>query len=327
MAERGAIFNADMVRAFQRGAKTQTRRPVTGDHGGPTAWVERDGLWHPCADVLCRGTLDAVGPGIKSPLGAPGDLLCVVTIKQIHGHENYGAGDDGRIYRIDLREPRPLRVSLSAGYERVTLGMGHKRLQKSELVHALICAAFYGCRPSPRHEARHLDGDRRNNRPENLDWGTPEQNWADRMAHNRGVRERHHNAKLTMEIARAMRNSGRTAGALAKEYGVSSKTVSNVLSGRTWSEISAPPPPNVARWHARLWLEITGVRVERVANITEEDARAEGVEPTGSLGKFTPHVSGFRELWTSIYGTASWDRSDWVWVYDLRCVDRSAVAA
>ncbi|GAA4328419.1 hypothetical protein [Flaviaesturariibacter amylovorans] len=75
---------------------------------------------------------------------------------------------------------------------------------------------------------------------------------------------------------------------------------------------------------ARIWLEVTDVRVERLQDISEADAEAEGIElvehncfrnynaadpyqyledPTGS----------FRSLWQSINGPESWDANPWVW--------------
>jgi hypothetical protein len=45
--------------------------------------------------------------------------------------------------------------------------------------HRLICEAFHGPAPEGRNVVRHLDGDRLNNRPENLAWGTYAENSAD----------------------------------------------------------------------------------------------------------------------------------------------------
>lgn len=53
----------------------------------------------------------------------------------------------------------------------------------------------------------------------------------------------------------------------------------------------------------RIFLEITEVRVERVRDISYEDAKDEGVEPCD-----------FRELWGKINGAASWLSNPWVWV-------------
>lgn len=84
MKETGILFSAPMVRAILAGEKTQTRRVVKlgdfspNDFGGAT-WVERDGLWHPCRDELCRGTLDPIGPGVRCPYGVPGDRLILLS--------------------------------------------------------------------------------------------------------------------------------------------------------------------------------------------------------------------------------------------------------
>ena len=81
------------------------------------------------------------------------------------------------------------------------------------------------------------------------------------------------------------------------------------------------------RWASRITLEITEVRVERLHDITEEEARAEGVERIGitfrddahgrpdivpSLGG--PYRDGFRILWSQINGPESWTANPWVWV-------------
>src|SRR5689334_8418523 len=59
--ERPILFSAPMVRAILDGRKTQTRRWLSDPEGFASdadRFVDRDGFWHPCADVLGRGLLD-----------------------------------------------------------------------------------------------------------------------------------------------------------------------------------------------------------------------------------------------------------------------------
>ena len=63
---------------------------------------------------------------------------------------------------------------------------------------------------------------------------------------------------------------------------------------------------------ARIFLEITDIRVERVQDITEEDAKAEGVDCDRT------HLEDFEKLWDSIHGKDAWKRNDWVWVVEFK---------
>lgn len=84
------------------------------------------------------------------------------------------------------------------------------------------------------------------------------------------------------------------------------------------------------RKYSRITLEMTNVRVERLQDISEEDAKAEGIEqidglwknylPEGILGWISiddPRES-FRTLWTSINGPESWNANPWVWVVEFK---------
>lgn len=83
------------------------------------------------------------------------------------------------------------------------------------------------------------------------------------------------------------------------------------------------PSINMPRDACRILLEITAVRVERLNDISEEDAKAEGA-PTELCIIGEKHYMGFHTLWKSIYGEESWRANPWVWVIEFRRVGDSA---
>jgi len=80
------------------------------------------------------------------------------------------------------------------------------------------------------------------------------------------------------------------------------------------------------RWASRITLEVTGVRVERLQDISEADARAEGVEPADEPNPlrwqhYSPHGVAYAKLWDSINGPGAWDSNPFVWCVSFRRVD------
>lgn len=63
-------------------------------------------------------------------------------------------------------------------------------------------------------------------------------------------------------------------------------------------------------------LSINKIRMERLQNISEEDAKAEGVEPQLSLDETPSYLDGFYWLWQSLYFQTEYglDSNPWVWV-------------
>lgn len=76
------------------------------------------------------------------------------------------------------------------------------------------------------------------------------------------------------------------------------------------------------RWASRLTLRVTAVRVERVQEISEADAKAEGVTAWCDTKDGKVYQPEFRMLWDSINAKRgySWDSNPWVWVVEFERV-------
>lgn len=90
------------------------------------------------------------------------------------------------------------------------------------------------------------------------------------------------------------------------------------------------PSIHMPRWASRILLEITDIRVERLNDISEADAKAEGAiaEPCDharqsceDIGCCGSTAKGhFKQIWESINGVDSWAANPWVWVIEFKVV-------
>ncbi|KWF81260.1 hypothetical protein WL94_28205 [Burkholderia cepacia] len=91
---------------------------------------------------------------------------------------------------------------------------------------------------------------------------------------------------------------------------------------RGWS-----PSIHMPRWASRITLEITGVRVQRLRDITWDDAIAEGIpDPRRAARRVDPvegTVAQFRQLWDGLNAARGhgWDTNPWVWVVAFRRIE------
>ncbi len=98
----------------------------------------------------------------------------------------------------------------------------------------------------------------------------------------------------------------------------------------TRTDYGGPWRPSIfmPRRASRITLEVTGIRVERLQDISEADAIAEGAPPSHpSIDKISREFgyadfprSWYGQLWDSINGAGSWDANPWVWVVEFRRV-------
>lgn len=100
------------------------------------------------------------------------------------------------------------------------------------------------------------------------------------------------------------------------------------------------------RWASRITLEITGIRVERLQDISEQDAIAEGIECRNVIvGSncdsgyqyevwedryfydgcqdeiLESSTDAYESLWNKLNGPGSWDKNPWVWVIEFRRIE------
>lgn len=90
--------------------------------------------------------------------------------------------------------------------------------------------------------------------------------------------------------------------------------------GESACEKGWKPSIHMPRWASRLTLEITGVRVERLQDITAHDCIAEGIASRGILASALMYTEDYADLWQSINGPDSWAANPWVWVLDFMLV-------
>lgn len=111
------------------------------------------------------------------------------------------------------------------------------------------------------------------------------------------------------------------------------------ITSRVWPSIHMP------RWASRIDLEITGLHVERLQDISEADAIAEGIEcaannygngpaycdysmkcPDDTTEWFASPIRSFQTLWESINGPGSWNANPWVWVVKFKRIEKEVAA-
>lgn len=103
--------------------------------------------------------------------------------------------------------------------------------------------------------------------------------------------------------------------------------------GRVVNYIPWRPSIHMPREAARIFLKVTGVRVERLRDITDQEAEKEGIlrvrehEYKGQKNTFYAPRAAFHEIWDStvdpIYlGLYGWEANPWVWVIEFERCDR-----
>jgi len=173
------------------------------------------------------------------------------TWKPIAEHEgSYEVSDSGRIRSLDRMACAPkyfrnrkgcvLKPSrIRNGY--LIVSLYKDSISKTKLVHILVLKAFLGVNPGGK-QCNHIDGDKTNNKINNLEWCTPSENGLHKCrVLLKCIGEGHKNSKLTeddvFKIRAAYNRGGVTQRYLAQRYSVSHSTVNHALNRKSWRHV------------------------------------------------------------------------------------------
>jgi hypothetical protein len=158
--------------------------------------------------------------------------------KPVSLNTNYAVSNYGRVKRIDSNKILQTHCK-SCDYNQI--GLMIKGKCKTLKVHWLVTAAFLGPRPEG-YETNHKDGNKRNNHISNLEYVTSGEN--NLHAYRMGLRkpsprlgEACNKAKLNRNEVlkiRELRRSGYTTVLLAKMFGISHSSISDIMTKKSW---------------------------------------------------------------------------------------------
>lgn len=157
--------------------------------------------------------------------------------RPIAGWENYEIDTDGVVYSRTTDAPLAL-IPSSNGYARVELWRKNRR--KRLPVHRLVLETFVRKREA-HEQCRHLNGDKLDNRLENLCWGTAYENHLDQVAHGTFTLPETANhadlRKLTDEQVREVRSGELGYKRLARKFGVCVQVIRRCRLRLTYKDV------------------------------------------------------------------------------------------
>jgi len=209
--------------------------------------------------------------------------------RPIPGFDGYLAGTDGSIWSQRRRDETCLAGTVTMyGYQQYTLQRRGREVFR--LGHILVLEAFVGPRPEGYH-ACHANGNKLDNRLENLRWDTPRGNAADRDTHGTVVcGERQHRAKLKeSDVAemRKLRDEGLNYREIGNLFGVKSSTARAAIVGYSWRCVGDLAPPKRKAWAAGVSVKCSnpacGWKAKRMAKAAPESTFGECIHCGGEM--------------------------------------------
>jgi hypothetical protein len=169
----------------------------------------------------------------------------IETMKEIPNFPNYCVTKGGRVWskprRGSSKNGKWLKQIIdSSGYLHINLY--NNRGRRRYPIHHVVLNVFVGLCPIGM-ECRHLDGNKKNNKLNNLNWGTHSENAKDMVKHNKLIGERKCNHKLAVPDVRMIVYMYRTGLFFMQEiadiYDISKQLVWQIIHRKAWKHVWA----------------------------------------------------------------------------------------
>lgn len=169
-------------------------------------------------------------------------------IRPIPEFEGYFAGEDGNIYsnrprarEVGLQPVRKLNpgIQTSGKYYIVNIKKNEDDKYKSQRVHRLVCMAFHGVPIDHKATVSHINGNWRNNKPENLIWESMSDNHSRKKDHGTDdIGFKNSRASIDLktlkEIRRLLELGTWTQKAIGDKFGLSRLFITKIANGHRY---------------------------------------------------------------------------------------------